>query len=395
MRTIFLLDIDCFFASVEMALHPELRGKPLCVGGHRGDRGIVACPNYEARACGVRTAMAIRTAERLLPADAVFMRGDHRLYGEYSDRVMGILDEFTPDVEQVSIDEAYMDVTGCLHFWGDAEQMARAMKERIRTLCGFSVSIGIASNKLCAKIAAGLRKPDGLVTVPAGTEQEFLLPLPVGAVPGIGKKTELKLNARGILTVGDLLAAPVERETSIGQYLTAVIEGRHATIIHVDRVEQSISRDTTFAEDTADRAYITATLYALIERCCKTLRKRRQQASTVTVKVRSADFVTIQKQASVHLPMVYEEEFSRVALPLLASLLPANQKIRLVGIKASHLSPAEGEGSQLALGVAASGKLGTLHRQLDALQEKHGEKCVHWGIIHTLGRSRWNKKGAR
>jgi DNA polymerase-4 len=395
MRTIFLLDIDCFFASVEMALHPELRGKPLCVGGHRGDRGIVSCPNYEARAYGVRTAMPIRTAERLLPADAVFIRGDHRLYGEYSDRVMGILDEFTPDIEQVSIDEAYMDVTGCLHFWGDAEQMARAMKERIRTLCGFSVSIGIASNKLCAKIAAGLRKPDGLVTVPAGTEREFLLPLPVGAVPGIGKKTEPKLNARGIMTVGDLLARPAERETSIGQYLTAVIERRHAAVVHVDRVEQSISRDTTFAGDTADPAYITATLYALIERCCKTLRKRRQQASTVTVKVRSADFVTIQKQASVHLPMVYEEEFFRVALPLLASLLPAKQKIRLVGIKASHLSPAEGEGSQLALDVAASGKLGMLHRQLDALQEKHGEKCVHWGIIRALGRSRWDKKGTR
>jgi DNA polymerase-4 len=339
--------------------------------------------------------MPIRTAERLLPADAVFMRGNHRLYGEYSDRVMGILDEFTPDVEQVSVDEAYMDVTGCLHFWGDAEQMGRAMKERIRTLCGFSVSIGIASNKLCAKIAAGLRKPDGLVAVPAGTEREFLLPLPVGAIPGIGKKTEPKLHARGILTVGDLLAAPVERETSIGQYLVAVIEGRHETIVHVDRVEQSISRDTTFAEDTADPTYITAVLYALIERCCKTLRKRRQQASTVTVKVRSADFVTIQKQASVHLPMACEEEFFRVALPLLASLLPADQKIRLVGIKASHLSPEEGEGSQLALDVTASGKLGTLHRRLDALQEKHGEKCVHWGIIHVLGRSRWDKKGER
>jgi DNA polymerase-4 len=391
MRTIFLLDIDCFFASVEMALHPELRGKPLCVGGRRGDRGIVACPNYEARAYGVRTAMPLRTAERLLPADAVFLRGNHRLYGEYSDRVMGLLEEFTPDIEQVSIDEAYMDVTGCLHLWRDAEQMALAMKERIRAACAFTVSIGIASNKLCAKIAAGLRKPDGLVVVPAGAERDFLTPLPVGAVPGIGRKTEGRLNARGIVTVSDLLASPGERETSIGHYLTAVIEGRHETIMHVDRVEQSISRDTTFGEDTADAATIAATLYALIERCCKTLRKRQQQASTVTVKVRSADFVTLQKQVSLHLPMAYEEEFFRVALPLLTSLLPADQKIRLVGIKASHLSPVEGAGSQMTLGVATSEKLGVLHRQLDALQEKHGEKCIHWGIIHAVGR--WREKG--
>jgi len=337
--------------------------------------------------------MPLRTAERLLPPDAVFLRGNHRLYGEYSDRVMGILEEFTPDIEQVSIDEAYMDVTGCLHFWRDAGQMALAMKERIWSACGFSVSIGIASNKLCAKIAAGLRKPDGLVTVPAGEERDFLMPLPVGAVPGIGKKTEPKLNVRGIRTVSDLLASLGERETSIGQYLTAVIEGRHEIIVHVDRVEQSISRDTTFAEDTADPGSITATLYALIERCCKTLRKRQQQASTVTVKVRSADFVTVQKQASVHLPMAHEEEFFRVALPLLSSLLPADQKIRLVGIKASHLSPLEGEGSQMALGVAGSEKLGMLHRRLDALQEKHGEECIHWGITHALGRSKQREKG--
>jgi DNA polymerase-4 len=136
-RTIVLLDIDCFFASVEMALHPELRGKPLCIGGHRGDRGIVACPNYEARAYGVKTAMPLRTASKLLPPDAAFLPGSHRRYGEYSERVMKLLYDFTPDIEQVSIDEAYMDVTGCLHFW---------MKERIWKECGLGVSIGIASN---------------------------------------------------------------------------------------------------------------------------------------------------------------------------------------------------------------------------------------------------------
>ena len=152
MRTIMLLDLDCFFASVEMALHPELRGVPLCVGGLRGERGIVACPNYEARRYGVRTAMPLRTAERLLPPEAQFVRGHHKLYGEYSERVMKILEDFTPDVEQVSVDEAYMDVTGCLHLWGgDPVRMAAAMKERIRNECGLTVSIGVAHARGCAR----------------------------------------------------------------------------------------------------------------------------------------------------------------------------------------------------------------------------------------------------
>lgn len=202
MRTILLLDIDCFFASVEMAQHPELRGTPLCIGGRRGDRGIVACPNYEARAYGVKTAMPLRTAGRLLPPHAVFLPGNHRLYGEYSKRVMTLLDAFTPDVEQVSIDEAYLDVTGCLHLWNhDPLSMAAAIQERIRQECGLTVSIGIASNKVCAKIAASLKKPNGLVAVPSGQEKEFLAPLPVEVIPGVGKKTLPKLHAQGIITI--------------------------------------------------------------------------------------------------------------------------------------------------------------------------------------------------
>jgi DNA polymerase-4 len=386
MRTIVLLDIDCFFASVEMALHPELRGKPVCVGGRRGDRGIVACPNYEARRYGVRTAMPLRTAERLLPADAVFLPGNHRLYGEYSDRVMDILEEFTPDVEQVSVDEAYMDVTGCLHFWADAVQMASAMKERVRRECGLTVSVGIASNKLCAKIAAGLKKPDGLVVVLCGTEREFLSPLPVETVPGIGKKTQPKLNARGIFTVGDLLASPWGSSTSIGRSIADVIEGRHASVMHYDRVERSISRDTTFAADTADPAAITATLYYLTERCCKTLRRRCQRASTITVKVRFADFSTVQKQVTIHAPTAHEEDVFGIARQLLTTLRPPRHFVRLVGVKVSHLVPAEGEGSQLDLDVVPSQKLGVLHSRLDALQEKHGYGCIHWGITHSLRR---------
>jgi DNA polymerase-4 len=264
--------------------------------------------------------------------------------------------------------------------------MASAMKERILRECGLTVSVGIASNTLCAKIAAGLKKPDGLVSVPPGTEQDFLVPLPIETVPGVGKKTQPRLNARGIRTVGDLLACRWGRETALGQYLTAVIEGRHASLLRHDRVEHSISRDATFAEDTTDRGYVTSTLYYLTERCCKTLRKRQQRALTVTVKVRFADFSTVQKQVTLRGPAAHEEEIFGAARALLHRLLEPGRRYRLVGVKVSHLSSAEG--GQLELEILPSDRREALHRRLDALQEKHGYGSIHWGITHSLRRWR-------
>jgi len=402
MPTIFLLDIDCFFASVEMSLHPELRGKPLCIGGRRGDRGIVACPNYEARAYGVKTAMPLRTAEKLLPPEAVFLPGSHRVYGEYSERVMDLLCDFTPDIEQVSIDEAYMDVSGCLHFWGgDPQAMARAMKERIWKECGLSTSIGIASNKVCAKIAAGLRKPDGLVLVPHGGEKEFLAPLPVEMVPGIGVKTTPKLHAMGIFTVADILhptshipARTTEAKFNtvrsggphltswIGRYLSAVGNGSDTHIMQYDRVEKSISRDTTFGQDSADRSFIEATLYYLTEKCCKTLRRRSMVASTITAKVRFSDFTTLQKQMTLASPTADEREIFALVRRLLATLHPHNRMLRLVGVKVSQLTPAADAQPDMIKGD----KAGCLNQRLDALREKFGYASIQWGITHSLGK---------
>lgn len=386
MRTIFLLDIDCFFASVEMALHPELRGKPLCIGGPRGSRGIVACPNYEARAYGVKTAMPLRTAEKLLPPDAVFMSGNHKVYSEYSERVMNILQDFTPDIEQVSVDEAYMDVTGCLHFWGhDPVRMASAMQERIWGECGLSVSIGIASNKVCAKVAAGMRKPKGIVHVPHGWEQDFLAPLPVEMIPGIGVKTAPKLHAQGITTVADILQSELllrNPHSWIARYLAALAQGRDEQIMCYDRVEQSISRDTTFWHDTNDQGFIASTLYYLSERCCKTLRERKQLAATVTTKVRFADFTTVQKQCTLSLPTANEEDIFGAARTMLQTLLPRHRMIRLVGVKVSHLS--DRTKAQLQLEMMKEGRRADLHQRLDALQEKFGYTSIQWGIAYML-----------
>ena len=389
MRTIFLLDIDCFFASVEMALHPELQGKPLCVGGHRGERGIVACPNYEARAYGVKTAMPLRTADKLLPPEAVFVPGHHKLYGEYSERVMNILYDFTPDIEQVSIDEAYMDVTGCLHFWEhDPLRMAKAMQERIWNDCSLSVSIGIASNKVCAKVAAGLRKPKGIVHVPHGWEKDFLAPLPIEMIPGIGIKTTLKLHALGIFTVTDVLdlKSEIRNPTSsmrwLSHYLLTIASGRDEHVMHYDRVEKSMSRDTTFWHDTNDREFIESTLYYLAERCCKTLRERKQMAATVTAKVRFTDFTTVQKQTTLSLPTANEEDIFGAAQKLLNILLPVRRMIRLVGVKVSHL--VDTATMQMQLDVTQSEKRSRLHARLDGLQEKFGYTTVQWGIAYKL-----------
>ncbi len=388
MRLYLHLDLDSFFASVETALRPELRGTPVCVGGQRGGRGIVTCPNYEARAYGVRTAMSVRAAEQLLPSTAVFLRGNHRLYGEYSRRVMAILESYAPDVRQKSIDEALMEVSGCLHFWGhDPVRMARAIKDRIREETDLTISAGLAPNPLCAKIAAGLRKPDGLVLIRHGQVRGTLAPLPVDIVPGIGKKTAPRLRMRGIFTVGDLIAQAPERDGWLGSLLHALLDESDDRE-HGDHQaeEHSISRDRTFGQDTADREQIESTLFMLTERCCKTLRAEGLAASTVTVKVRYADFTTVQKQETLPSAVVNEEQIFVAVRVLLDDLLPPWRFVRLVGVKVSNLSPLEGQ--QLVLDGGETERLYQLHQEVDALQKKFGEKSVRWGK-GTMDDGKW------
>jgi len=265
--------------------------------------------------------------------------------------------------------------------------MATAMKRRIMQECGLSVSIGIASNKVCAKIAAGLKKPDGLVIVPPGEEKEFLAPLPVEVIPGVGQKTQPKLHACGIFTVSDLLHRHDTGKSALDRYLTAVAEGRDERVIQMDRIEKSISRDTTFGHDTADHGFILSTLYYLIERCCKTLREREEIASTVTVKVRFANFTTVQKQATLVCPTAYEEEVYAVAHRLLATVLPPGRLIRLVGIKASGLASCNGEGGQMEFCIVRPEKLGPLHQRIDALRAKFGYGSIEWGMTVPLRRT--------
>ena len=397
MRTIFLVDIDCFFAAVETVLNPHLKGKPVCVGGLRNERGVVACPNYEARRYGVRTAMPLRTAARLLPDDAVFLHGSYERYSEYSERVMNILESFTPDAGQVSLDEAFLDVTGCLHFWnGDTCAMAHAIKQRILQTLALTVSIGVASNKVCAKVAADLGKPDGLVVVEPGTEKAFLAPLPIERLPGIGTKTAAKLHQEDIQTLGQLAAWPVEhlhqRFGTVGLHLHEMANGNDPSPVVLDHVEKSISRDTTLARDTGDRAVLLATLYSLTERCCKTLREEGWHARTVTVRVRSSDFSTYQKQRTLWRATANEEELFPLVQRLLKELGVEGRTIRLVGVKVSNFQP---EDEQLDLLLSKAAAYPELHRRIDALQEKYGHRSIQRGItaeLHVIRRP--TSKGA-
>jgi len=263
--------------------------------------------------------------------------------------------------------------------------MAAAMKGRIQRECGLSVSIGIASNKVCAKIAASLGKPNGLISVAHGKEKEFLAPLPIEMVPGVGTRTLPKMHTQGIFTIADILSpGSVIRnpQSALCRYLTAVANGEDKHVMQYDRVEKSISRDTTFGRDTSNTKFITSTLYYLAERCCKTLRKRNQVASTVTVKVRFADFTTVQKQTTLSIATANEEGIFSAAQRMLNDLLRPNCFIRLVGVKVSNLSSSEE--IQMQLDVVRSEKISNLHRRLDGLQAKHGYVTIQWGFTYAL-----------
>ncbi|MGD0337275.1 MAG: DNA polymerase IV [Bacteroidota bacterium] len=389
MRTIFLVDLDAFFASVEEVRNPELKNRAVCIGGNAHERGVVACPNYNARKYGVKTAMPLKTAAVLLKnTDAVFLRGNIRLYQEYSKKVFDILYRFTPDIQPMSLDEAYCDVTECLHLWSNnSEVMAIAMKEQVKEELSLTLSIGIASNKICAKIASDLGKPDGLILVPVGKEAEFLAPLSVEKLPGVGKRTHEKLLRYGVRTIGDLAQMPEDRLMrlfgTVGCQLHRHALGIDQSIVHEQNEEKSISRATTFETDTRDQEFIESVLFYLVERCCRTLRRRNVAAQTISVYVRFADFTHHNQQCSRQEATNIEEEIYAEVQKLLPSLLRTGKLVRLVGVGLSNFIPSM---TQTDLFGGRSSKLASLRQTMDAIREKYGYQII------TIGRTAELKK---
>ena len=374
-RTILHVDLDAFFAAVEERDRPELRGKPVIVGGGGPDqRGVVSTANYEARKFGVHSAMPLRTAGRLCP-HGIFLPVDGRKYQQASREVMSILRRFTPQVQPISIDEAFLDVTGSRLLFGDGESIARSIKAAVHEEVGLTISVGVASTKLVAKIASDLRKPDGLVIVPLGDEATFLAPLAISRLWGVGEKTALALREYGVVTIGDLAALPPEAlERRFGKHggsLATRARGIDADPVATGDPAKSVGHEHTFDVDTSDREVIERTLLGMADGVAWRLRSAGLKAATVTLKLRDSSFRTISRQTTLEVPTDLTEPIYDAAIDLVRRELHG-QRIRLVGVTASNFRDREqlgmfGEGDPRREATAAA---------LDTIRRKYGSKAV-------------------
>lgn len=371
------VDLDAFFASVEELLDPTLRGKPLVVGGTPEGRGVVASASYAARAFGIRSAMPVAQALRLCPQ--LIVRRHH--FDEYATRsaaVMTILREITPAVEQISIDEAFLDVTGCGALWGSAEAIARRIQDRVRDELSLPSSLGVASSKLVAKIACDVGKPQGLVVVPRGQEAAFLAPLPIERLWGVGRVTGARLRSLGIQTIGDLARWDAEAlERALGQAgraLHAAAHGYDDSTVHEGRERRSISQERTFARDVADAGELRRTLLAMSDDLAARLRQQHLVAQSVRIKMRTPDFRTVTRQLSLSQPTDQAQVIYGHAEELLRRNWRAGEPLRLLGLAVSSLL--DGAGYQLGLFSEQDRRNIRLNRTLDEIRERFGPQAI-------------------
>jgi DNA polymerase-4 len=375
-RTILHVDLDAFFAAVEQRDRPELRGRPVVVGGAGGEdaRGVVSAASYEARVFGIHSAMSMREAYRRCP-DAVFLPVDGRRYQAASRDVMAILRRFTPQVEPISIDEAFLDVTGSAALFGDGPTIARRIKDEVRAEVGLTASVGVASTKLVAKIASDLRKPDGLVVVPVGEEIDFLAPLPIGRLWGVGEKTAIALREYSVRTIGDLAALPpdllVRRFGKHGASLVDRARGIDPDPVHDGDPAKSVGHEHTFEVDTSDPEVIERTLLAMSDGVAGRLRSAGVRAGTVAVKIRDSGFRTITRQRTLAEPTDLTGPIYATALELARPEI-RGMRVRLLGVTASNL----GEREQLALFETGEPRHRRAIEAADALRRRYGERAV-------------------
>lgn len=373
--------MDAFFAAVEQRDHPRYRGRPVIVGadpkGGRG-RGVVAACSYEARPFGIHSAMPIGRAYRLCPR-AVFLPVRMERYQEVSERLFGIFARYTDLVEALSIDEAFLDVTGSTRLFGAAEAIARRIKADIRQE-ELVASVGVAGSKFVAKVASDLGKPDGFVAVPPGQEKAFLAPLPVSRLWGVGAKTERLLRSLGLITIGAVAAWPeaalAARFGEAGRHLWALANGIDDRPVTPEEAAKSIGAETTFAEDTADPRLLRETLLGLAERVGRRLRREGVRGGTVTLKVRFEPFETHTRARTLPAPTALADEIFPVAVELLAKARLPGRRIRLLGIAVSRLVPAEAAGRQLPLFGEGAGRRERVAAVMDAVAARFGEEAL-------------------
>jgi DNA polymerase IV len=379
-RQILHVDLDAFFVAVEQARDPTLAGKAVIVGGDPGGRGVVATASYQARALGVHSAMPLRTATRLAP-NAVYLRGNYKEYQRVSQAFHAILADYTPLVESGGLDEAYLDITGCEAVAGTPEQAAETIRRRIRAEHGIAASVGIATNKLVAKVASDRAKPDGVCAVPAGTEAAFLAPMPLRALPMLGPSTEKRLASLGLVTLGQLAAVPdVTLEARLGPHGPAT--GARARGVDNSKVgwehnAKSISREGTFAADVADPQHLRSVLRVFCESVGSQLRRGRRRARTVSLKLRYEDFTTVNRSATLPRPVSSDDALFEAANAMLSRLRQAERRpVRLIGVGASNLVD---DAVQLSLEPAQETKGEALSAAFDKVRGKYGTRSLQTG----------------
>lgn len=378
-RWIIHADLDAFFAAAEVLRRPELVGRPVVVGGSPEGRGVVAAASYPARAFGVRSAMSMAEALRLCP-DLVVVPGDHRYYRELSRQFRSILEAFSPLVEVVSIDEAYLDASDSDRLFGGAESLARDLKGRVRDEIGLAVSLGVASNKLVAKIASDLDKPDGLRVVWPGQEAATLAPLAIERLPGVGPKSALRLRESGIRMLGELANAPdvLLRDVAGNDAgrLRARARGEDDRPVRPEwerEPQKSIGHEETFSRDLRGLRELDAPLYYLSEETGAELRREGLTGTTVTLKLRYNDFTTLTRQQSLPKATDAHQEIYQLARTLLTrALAERDSPVRLLGVRMSGLSPAR----QLSLFDDADERTRQLNAAIDQLTVRGGERLV-------------------
>jgi DNA polymerase-4 len=385
-RRILHIDLDAFFVSVEQTLNPALRGKPVVVGGDPKSRGVVACASYEARVYGLRAGMSLAVAQRLCP-HATFLGGNFYRYRDASVRFLDILAEFTPDIEPLGLEEAYLDLTGFEPLYGPVRETALVIKRRIKGDLGLTASVGIANSKVVAKIASDLSKPDGLIEVMPGEERLFLDPLPITKLPCVGSKSESVLKRMGVTTIGELGRLPLaflkQRFGAHGEVMHRYANGIDSRRMEPPAPPKSISRETTFGEDTSDRAFLSATLHYLGERVGADLRSHRKQAKCVTLKLRYADFESITRSRTLKEAFDADRIIFEVGRELLEEALKQRAvPVRLIGIGVSNLIA----GRQLSMLDPWPEILERLNGAIDRIRGKYGFTAIEFGrTLHLRG----------
>lgn len=379
-RFIFHVDLDAFFASVEKVLNPKLKNKAVIVGSVN-NRGVVACPSYEARALGIKTAMPIYQARQIAP-HAVFVEGNFTYYKTFSEKFFDLLFQYTDKIEPRSLDEAYIDMSHLAKNTRQAFDLAHELQNTIKEKLQLSASIGIARNKVCAKVASELRKPGGITLVQPNQEKAFLASLPIENLPGIGKRTKEALNNLGVYQIRQLADIPekivIETFGKSGLMLSEFANGIDWREVEKPEESKSVSKSETLFHDTCDANILKEKLYMLLENCAFTLRKQKRHCDTITVTVRFSDFRTIHRQKKILVATNLETELWPITEKLIQTMASKKKMIRMLGVSLSNLTK---KSHQTNIFDYPFSKLKNIQQAVDKIRLQFGFQTIQSGKI--------------